>query len=143
LPKLRQIFEFCNLPRKLVTNLEVYISGQNFCCKSFFLHIFALLVSRDTFVPTKIVLKVGFLEHDFGGKKLLDKNGPKNTLWCIEGVPLETTIIISFHQHLDCVQAIKVVHHGLRGRQPMFKLQKAIVESARNVQYATTNLRWS
>jgi hypothetical protein len=34
--------------------------------------------SRDTFVPSKIVLKVDFLER---GKKLLDKNGPKNTLF--------------------------------------------------------------
>jgi hypothetical protein len=31
-------------------------------------------------VPPKIVLKVGFLERDFGGKKQPDKNGPKNTL---------------------------------------------------------------
>jgi hypothetical protein len=34
-----------------------------------FLHIFALLVSRDTFVATKIVLKVGFLERDHLAEK--------------------------------------------------------------------------
>jgi hypothetical protein len=31
----------------------------------FVLHIFTFLVSRDTFVPTKIVLKVDFLQRDF------------------------------------------------------------------------------
>jgi hypothetical protein len=46
-----------------------------------------LLASRDTFVPTKIVPKsksgfssAWFWARSFGGKKLLDKNGPKNTL---------------------------------------------------------------
>jgi hypothetical protein len=38
-----------------------------------FLHIFAHLASRDTFVPTKIILKVGFLERDFERDHLAEK----------------------------------------------------------------------
>jgi hypothetical protein len=60
--------------------LEVYVSGQNissltaFQIIHLFLHIFALLVSRDTFVPTKILLKVGFLERDFERDQLAEKS---------------------------------------------------------------------
>jgi hypothetical protein len=39
----------------------------------FFLHIFSILASRDTFVPTKIVLKVGFLKRDFERDHLAEK----------------------------------------------------------------------
>jgi hypothetical protein len=42
-----------------------------------FLHIldiFAISVPRDTFVPTKIVLKVGFLERDFECDHLAEKS---------------------------------------------------------------------
>jgi hypothetical protein len=40
----------------------------------FVLHIFTFLVSRDTFVPTKIVLKVDFLERDFERDHLAEKS---------------------------------------------------------------------
>jgi hypothetical protein len=45
------------------------------------------LVSRDTFVPTKIVLKVGFLERNFERDHLAEKSywtkisQKINTLW--------------------------------------------------------------
>jgi hypothetical protein len=38
------------------------------------LHIFTYLASIDTFVPTKIVLKVGFLERDFERDHLAEKS---------------------------------------------------------------------
>jgi hypothetical protein len=40
----------------------------------FILHFFSLLASRDTFVPTKIVLKVAFLERDFERNHLAEKS---------------------------------------------------------------------
>jgi hypothetical protein len=51
----------------------------------FVLHIFTFLVSRDTFVPTKIVQKVDFLERDFERDHLAEKatgqKWAKITLW--------------------------------------------------------------
>jgi hypothetical protein len=46
----------------------------------FYLHIFTLLASRDTFVPTKIVLKVGFLERDHLAEKSYRTKMGQNTL---------------------------------------------------------------
>jgi hypothetical protein len=40
----------------------------------YFFHIFPYLASRDTFAPTKIVLKVGFLERDFERDHLAEKS---------------------------------------------------------------------
>jgi hypothetical protein len=40
----------------------------------FVLHIFTFLVSRDTFVSTKIVLKVDYLELDFERDHLAEKS---------------------------------------------------------------------
>jgi hypothetical protein len=39
-----------------------------------FLNIFTLLASRDTFVPPKIVLKMGFLWRDFERDHLAEKS---------------------------------------------------------------------
>jgi hypothetical protein len=92
---LRQIFEFFNFPGKLATKKRFTFQDIPFVvkvCKNkissptasqiiqlaiqksmIFLHIIALLASRDTFVLTLIVLKVGFLERNFERDYLAEK----------------------------------------------------------------------
>jgi hypothetical protein len=52
--------------------------------KSIFLHIFSLFASRYTFVPTQIVLKMGFLERK---KATGQKWAKKYTVQCKELSP--------------------------------------------------------
>jgi hypothetical protein len=53
---------------------SIILAGKDWKDFQSCLHIFSLLVSRDTFVPTKIVLKVGFLERDLERNHLAEKS---------------------------------------------------------------------
>jgi hypothetical protein len=103
LSKLRQFFLVFNFPGKLA-KLEISSPTASQdpdnppIQKSIFLfHFFSLSASRDTFVPTKIVLKVGFLV----------KNGPKNTL-CKRGFNFYH-IITSTSNYFNVVSELNVI----------------------------------
>jgi hypothetical protein len=101
---------FFNFPGILATNFEVYVSDSEIFCPTnpqiihlfkkvyIFYKIFSLLASRDTFVPTKIVLKVGFLERDFEHDHLAEKSywtkmGQKYTVYLYGGPTFVRSVV--------------------------------------------------